>query len=469
MPYRDVDEKTGPFVQAILDNSLTVMYAKDTDGRYQYVNHRFEQLFGIQMADIRGRTDHDIFPKELADNFHKNDQLILREKTPIEFEEIAPHADGPHTYMSLKFPYLAADGDCIGTCGISTDITPRKEVEAALQLSEERFRQMAENIPECFWITDTATWRVLYVSPAFERIWQRSCSEIYDNAEAWIEAIHPDDRQRITNTFFKKVTSGEFQEEYRIVQPDGTVRWIADRGFPVRNHEGDVYRVAGIAEDITERRQLEQQVIKISSHERQRISRDLHDSLGQQLTGLGYMTKSLTNRLKEAPKSDQDMANEILQGLQDALAEVRRIVRGLSPVDLDSFGLKAALQELANDTSRFAGLECEFDCPQTIEITDNGVATQLYRIAQESVNNAVKHSGANAVSIEMRINQHRLQLQIKDNGTGYTGYDSARGILGMGLRIMQYRSNLIGATFDVHSNQNGTTVVCSLQQETHDD
>jgi PAS domain S-box-containing protein len=450
------------FVQAILDNTLAVIYAKDKEGRYQFINHRFEELFGIALDEIRGRTDFDIFPMELAERFHINDQRTLRTQAAIEFEEVAPHDDGPHTYISLKFPYRDECGECIGTCGISTDITPRKEIEAALQRSEERFRQLAENVPECFWITDTNTWQVLYVSPAFERIWQRSCTEIYDNPEAWIESIHPDDRQRVANAFVEKVKVGLFQEVYRIVQPDGNIRWIADRGFPVRNAQGEVYRVAGVAEDITERRQLEQQVTEISSHERQRISRELHDSLGQQLTGLGYMAKSLTNHLAESSRGDQEMAQDILDGLQDAVAEVRRIVRGLAPVDVDTFGLKAALQDLANATGKYSDVQCEFVCPQTVEVADNAVATQLFRIAQESINNAVKHSGASRITINLESNHDCLRMQIRDDGRGY---NSAESNFGMGLRIMKYRSNLIGATFDIRTSGHGTTVVCTLKQE----
>lgn len=465
MSAKKTSASKSQIVQAILDNTTAVIYAKDLEGRYQLINRRFEELFGITAAEIEGRTDFDVFPAELAEKFHRNDLIVSQKNEPIEFEEIAPHADGPHTYISLKLPYNDDAGRCIGTCGISTDITRRKRIEAELQQSDQRFRQLAENVPECFWITDVETWRVLYVNPAFERIWQRPCNHIYDNPDAWLRAIHPADRKRIEVAFFENVTSGNYQEEYRIVLPDGTIRWIADRGFPVKNEQGQVYRVAGIAEDITQRRELEQQVTDISSHERQRISRELHDSLGQQLTGLGYLAKSLTNRLANTSPSDQEIAAAILDGVQAALSEVRRIVRGLAPVDVDVFGLKAALQELAASVSDYSGLDCQFICPQTIAMDENTVAMQLFRIAQEAANNAVKHSGAARITISLEKNGSNLLLEICDDGAGRADIQKAEG---MGLRIMRYRSNMIGAEFNIQSTMEGTKVTCMLNVETKD-
>jgi signal transduction histidine kinase len=176
------------------------------------------------------------------------------------------------------------------------------------------------------------------------------------------------------------------------------------------------------------------------------------------------MAKSLTNHLALSSPADQEMAQDILHGLQDAVAEVRRIVRGLAPVDVDTFGLKAALQDLANVTTKYSDLRCEFVCSQSAEVADNAIATQLFRIAQESVNNAVKHSGANRITIKLEGDADCISMQVRDNGIGYNSSDHTTG---MGLRIMQYRSNLIGAAFDVRTTKYGTTVACTLKQETY--
>jgi two-component system, cell cycle sensor histidine kinase and response regulator CckA len=130
--------------------------------------------------------------------------------------------------------------------------------EQALQESEERFRQLAENITESvFWMADPTARQMLYVSPAYENIWGSSCESLYANFMEWIEAIHLDDRSRIQANFFEQSLLGNYDEEYRIVRPDGSLRWIRDRGFPIKDHHGQAYRSVGFAEDITNRKSAE--------------------------------------------------------------------------------------------------------------------------------------------------------------------------------------------------------------------
>jgi PAS domain S-box-containing protein len=137
----------------------------------------------------------------------------------------------------------------------------RYKAEQSLQESEERFRQLAENIVEMvFWISDPASRRILYVSPAYESIWGSSCERLYSSFTGWVEAIHPQERQRIETIFFEQSLAGNYDEEYRIIRPDGSLRWIRDRGFPIKDQSGKAYRVVGIAEDITERKLAEEQI-----------------------------------------------------------------------------------------------------------------------------------------------------------------------------------------------------------------
>jgi two-component system, cell cycle sensor histidine kinase and response regulator CckA len=134
----------------------------------------------------------------------------------------------------------------------------RRWTEQALQESEERFRQLAENITESvFWMADPTARQMLYVSPAYENIWGNSCESLYANFMEWIEAIHLDDRSRIQANFFEQSLLGNYDEEYRIVRPDGSLRWIRDRGFPIKDHHGQAYRSVGFAEDITNRKSAE--------------------------------------------------------------------------------------------------------------------------------------------------------------------------------------------------------------------
>jgi len=132
------------------------------------------------------------------------------------------------------------------------EIVERKQIEKELKKSEKRFRQLAENIREVFWVTDPDKHKMLYISPEYERIWGRSRESLYQSPRNWIEAIHAGDRERVRKFATTKQVTGEYDEQYRIIRPDGAIRWIRDRAFPVRNDSGDVYRIAGIAEDITD-------------------------------------------------------------------------------------------------------------------------------------------------------------------------------------------------------------------------
>ncbi|MGH7252024.1 MAG: PAS domain S-box protein [Nitrospiraceae bacterium] len=133
----------------------------------------------------------------------------------------------------------------------------RRRAEDALRESEERFRQVAENIREVFWMTDPEKTRIIYISPGYEQIWGRTCQSLYTEPRSWLDAIHPDDRTRVREAALTRQASGDYDEEYRVVRPDGSTRWIHDQAFPVRDESGKTYRVTGIAEDITERKQAQ--------------------------------------------------------------------------------------------------------------------------------------------------------------------------------------------------------------------
>jgi two-component system cell cycle sensor histidine kinase/response regulator CckA len=136
----------------------------------------------------------------------------------------------------------------------------REQALTALRESEERFRQIAESIDEVFWLTDITKTETIYVSPAYEKIWGRPCESVYRAPQSWLDAIHPEDREYVKRAALTSQVTDGYNLEYRIVRPDGALRWIHDRGFPVTDEEGKVYRIAGVAEDITERRQLEDQL-----------------------------------------------------------------------------------------------------------------------------------------------------------------------------------------------------------------
>ena len=144
------------------------------------------------------------------------------------------------------------------------DVTAERHAEASLRGSELRFRQMAENIRDVIFLIDAVSNRMLYLSPAFEEVWGNSCESVYANPESWIDAIHPDDRAAAYEKYKSGIAIGKFQLEHRIVRPDGSIRWIEAKGFPVRDDDGKIVRVTGVAEDITERKTAEARILYLN-------------------------------------------------------------------------------------------------------------------------------------------------------------------------------------------------------------
>jgi PAS domain S-box-containing protein len=185
---------------------------------------------------------------------HKLQEALNSKEALSAGEQRIRRADGTLVEVEMvaaPFP----DNNALTVQIVLRDITERKQAAERLQASEERFRQLAENIREVFWMTDASKNQMLYVSPAYEQIWGRSCENLYKAPRDWMEAIHSDDVERVCQAALTKQAAGEYDEVYRIVRPDGSVRWIEDRAFPIRSGAGQVYRIAGIAQDITTRTQ----------------------------------------------------------------------------------------------------------------------------------------------------------------------------------------------------------------------
>ena len=200
----------------------------------------------------------------------------------------------------------------------------RKHAESRLQESEQKFRQLAEHINAVFWIRDHTGHQLQYVSPAYERIWGRSCASLKENPEAWISAIHPEDRTRIKEAFFTQVGKTRYCEEYRIEHPDGSVRWIQDRGFPIHNEQGTVYRNVGIAEDITDQKRSEealwavQHILEgrsdLTSNISQGVMSWIHSSQSKSSEGAGYKLTPQQERilaLVAEGKTNKEIANQL--------------------------------------------------------------------------------------------------------------------------------------------------------------
>jgi PAS domain S-box-containing protein len=245
-------------LRAILDNSPSIIFLKDRAGRYVLTNGRFELLNAMTSAQSVGKTDHEIFPREAAEAFRANDQRVFELGSALEIEEVLAHDDGPHTYLSTKFPVLDAAGAVYAVGGICTDITGRKQTEGALQASEQRFRTLSHCSPVGIFLADVDG-RCTYTNPRCQEIYGFNGEEAL--GEGWSHFIHLEDRPWVMEQWSRSAPLGaEFSVEYRTMGPGGTIRWVRDRAAPLLSDAGELIGHVGTVEDVTERREAEEAV-----------------------------------------------------------------------------------------------------------------------------------------------------------------------------------------------------------------
>lgn len=226
----------------------------------------------------------------------------------------------------------------------------------------------------------------------------------------------------------------------------------------------DVHFLQSVADALAaaiERRVLEEELLNASSREQQRIGQDLHDSLCQQLAGIEFQNSVLVQQLSKTPEAQAE-ASRIGELIRNVTKQARALARGLSPVEIEPNGLMSALNNLAINATNLFRVHCSFECPQPVLLENRISATHLYRIAQEAIGNAVKHGQAKTVIVNLKHVDQELVLTVKDDGIGFS--KDGRGIEGMGLRIMEYRADMIGAMLRIDSvKDGGTTVACRLR------
>jgi PAS domain S-box-containing protein len=251
-----------------------------------------------------------------------------------------------------------------------------------------------------------------------------------------------------------------YDRELQMRHKDGRAVHVAWTVAPVLDATGRTLGLAAVGSDVSDRARLERQVALMADEQRQQLGRDLHDSLGQQLTALGLLASALQTRAGTG-QPVLDVSARIEHGIDTAKLQLRAIVKGLSPVELDARGLVVALSELAVDIGQTHGVDCRLHCAESVRVDDGFVANQLYLIAREAVHNAIKHADPHSVVIHLE-DANGLTLRVVDDGRGIARADDRRPHQGMGLRIMRYRARIIGAILTIERGPaGGTTLICA--------
>jgi len=336
--------------------------------------------------------------------------------------------------------------------GAIMDVTEQTMAQRKLEQNERMLRLLSSNIPGMIYRAAT-DWSVEFVTNS-AALCGYDASDMMSGKVNWLALIHPEDRDRILKeSAGLKRRARDIVQEYRIVDRDGNIRWVEDHK---RSHftKGKFSGVDGAVFDVSDRRRMEQEILEIGNHERRVIAQNLHDSLGQQLTGINFLAAAMAMDMEggETPASD---ARRLADLSEEAVRQVRQIAYGLFPVAIQE-GLAVPLRRLCRTTTEATGVVCRCVIRKPGIVHDEGTAMHLYHIAQEALNNAVRHGRPEHITVTLTTTR-RGRLRITDDGVGMPGRPAGRK--GFGLRTMRYRAGMIGGGLAIEPTSSGGTSV----------
>ncbi len=437
------------------------------DASVVYTNEKFDAMFGYRPGELIGRPVSTLnaanakSPEELAGE-------IITALNSYGLWSGQVHnvkSDGTPFWCQANVSTFEHPEHGTVWVSVQSNITERKQAEESLRSSRERISAIVNTADDAI-LTIDERGIIESANPATERVFGYGAAELIgQNVNMLMPSPYREEHDaylaRYLKTGEKKVIGTRRELQGR--RKDGST-------FPLELavsefQMGGQRHFAGVHRDIGERKALEREVIEIAADEQRRIGQDLHDSIGQELTGLGLTSEALAEALREQDSPDAGLATRVAGGLRRVLGQIRMLARGLVPVQVDAQGLMSALEELAARVREQSGILCTFRCDEPVPVEDSATATHLYRIAQEAVTNAVRHGHAQHITISLAAEDTRIILGIRDDGVGIREPQGEGD--GMGLRIMRYRAGLINAAVDVAPAEGGGTLVTCILSKGH--
>jgi PAS domain S-box-containing protein len=464
------------------DGCPSILWVTNAEGENQFINQAYRDTCGITCERKWQLLVHPDDAPEYVAAF----QRAVREHAPFRAEARVRRADGEWRWLdSFAQPRFSPNGEFLGHVGLSPDITERKQAQQALELSEEKFRQFAENIDEVFWMMTPAGDEVLYVSPAYERVWGRTCASVYQDPASRLEAVHPDDLERGLSLFARQMQGDPFELEHRLRTPDGQEKWIRNRSFPIRDQAGQVIRVVGIAEDITERKRYETELIQAregadaANRAKSCFLTNMSHEIRTPMNGVLGMVQllletDLTPEQREYVAVAQTSGRALLALIDDILdlskIEARKIV-----LENLSFNLRDAVEDacgILRVEANSKGLDFRWSAPPEIPPVLRGDARRLRQVLTNLCANAIKFTERGGVTLNVALECQdgcaaTLRFTVTDTGIGiktgqipalfssFTQADSSTtrkyGGTGLGLAICKQLVGMMGGTIGAES------------------
>lgn len=451
----------------VAENIGDALLVENVAGHIVFANNRFLSLFGLGREELQNLTlQEHVAPEYRTELYDRHNGLMRGEVSRTHFECEGVRRNGSRMWLEVDVvPITDQTGKLVGTQSAMRDITERKRVEQALHPSEERFRLVANTAPVLIWMSGPDQLCNYFNQPWLDFTGRPLEAEL---GNRWVEGIHSQDLKACLKTYNHAFDRREpFNMQYRLRRYDGEYRWVLDIGVPRMNPDGSFAGYIGSWIDITDRRVAEEALAGIGrrlieAHEEERtwIARELHDDINQRIALLAIELEQLKQRLPESAIEHQQPIRQICQRLSDIGNDIQALSHRLHSSKLEYLGIAVAASSYCRELSQQQKVEIDFHHAEMPRNLPKEISLCLFRVLQEALQNAVKHSGVRRFRVALRGTAHEIQLTVSDQGAGFDPQD-VMSRPGLGLISMRERLQWVGGELSVKSQPAHGTTICA--------
>ncbi len=452
---------------SVLDHSPALIFVVTLDGRYSLVNPAHAEWLGVPQEQALGRSITELFSETRARELLEVNRRVIETGAPVVVEQTAERLGRTRVFHVVKFPLRGETGEIVAVGCVAVDITSLKRVEARSDFQASVLDQVRDII-----VTADKAWNITYWNRFAEDSLQWRAEEVLGK-NVFDLLVPPESVPAAREAMASLESCGKWEGEILVRRKDGTTFWEHTRTSVLKDASGASVGYVGIAQDITERKNAEeerrvtlQRLVTAQEDERRRISRELHDELGQILTTVSVGFNAIEHDVSGLPAALEHIA-ELRELTDRTLAMAHRIAQDLRPLELDRWGLGEALRLHVEEWAHHAGIETSYFARGLDgERLDSAVETALYRIAQEALHNIRRHARAARVNVLLERSGCCLRLTVGDDGCGFIlprDAGDTQHLRQLGLRGMCERAELLGGSLDIESAPGrGTSILARI-------